>query len=39
MRVVAVGDLHGNFPTLWRLLRAEGLADAALRPTEALRFG
>ncbi|WP_038047410.1 metallophosphoesterase [Thermus caliditerrae] len=39
MRVVAVGDLHGNFPTLWRILRAEGLADAHLRPTEALRSG
>jgi hypothetical protein len=39
MRVIAVGDLHANFPALWRILKAEGLADAALRPTEALRFG
>jgi len=39
MRVIAVGDLHGNFPALWRLLKAEGLADAALRPTAGLRSG
>jgi hypothetical protein len=39
MRVIAVGDLHANFPALWRILKAEGLADAALRPTEALRSG
>ncbi len=39
MRVIAVGDLHGNFPALWRLLKAEGLADAHLRPTAALRAG
>ncbi len=39
MRVIAVGDLHGNFPALWRLLKAEGLADAHLRPTAALRTG
>ncbi|AEV15806.1 hypothetical protein TCCBUS3UF1_7580 [Thermus sp. CCB_US3_UF1] len=39
MRVVAVGDLHGNFPALWRLLRLEGLADPLLQPTEELRSG
>lgn len=39
MRVVALGDLHANFPLLWRILRREGLADEGFRPTEALRSG
>lgn len=39
MRIVAVGDLHANLPALWRILRAEGLADAGLRPTEELLSG
>lgn len=39
MRIVAVGDLHANFPTLWRVLRAEGLLGPSFRPTEALRAG
>ncbi|MDM7324744.1 MAG: metallophosphoesterase, partial [Thermus sp.] len=28
MRIIAIGDLHANFPALWRILKAEGLADA-----------
>ncbi len=39
MRVVALGDLHGKFPLLWRILRREGLADEGFHPTEALRSG
>ncbi|GAB5601958.1 metallophosphoesterase [Thermus sp. FJN-A] len=39
MRVIAVGDLHGNFPALWRILKAEGLADPGLKPSEELRSG
>ena len=31
MRVVALGDLHANFPLLWRILRREGLADEGFR--------
>lgn len=39
MRVIAIGDLHGNFATLWRILKGEGLATPALEPTEALASG
>ncbi|MDM7325431.1 MAG: metallophosphoesterase [Thermus sp.] len=39
MRIIAIGDLHANFPALWRILKAEGLADAGLRPTEELLSG
>ncbi len=39
MRVIALGDLHANFPALWRLLRAEGLAGPGFRPTPLLKEG
>ncbi|GLV47535.1 metallophosphoesterase [Thermus sp. LT1-2-5] len=39
MRVVAIGDLHANFPAFWRILKAEGLVDGSFKPTPALRFG
>ncbi|GAA6733787.1 metallophosphoesterase [Thermus oshimai] len=39
MRIVAVGDLHANFPALWRILKAEGLLGPTFQPTEALRSG
>ncbi|MGQ9691994.1 MAG: metallophosphoesterase [Thermaceae bacterium] len=39
MRVLALGDLHALFPTLWRILRKEGAATPHLTPTEEVREG
>jgi hypothetical protein len=39
MRVLALGDLHALFPTLWRILRKEGAATPDLRPTEEVLSG
>ncbi|GGM97924.1 metallophosphoesterase [Thermus composti] len=39
MRVVAIGDLHANFPAFWRVLRREGLLDEAFRPSLPLLRG
>lgn len=39
MKVLALGDLHALFPTLWRILKKEGAATPELRPTEEVRAG
>ncbi|MER3602822.1 MAG: metallophosphoesterase [Thermus sp.] len=39
MRVLALGDLHALFPTLWRILKKEGAATPELKPTEEVRTG
>mgnify|MGYP001243162259 CR=1 FL=1 len=39
VKIVAIGDVHGNWPTLWRVLRASGAADNEYRPSPALRDG
>ena len=39
IKVVAIGDVHGMWGELWRVLRASHAADAQFRPTAAVLEG
>jgi hypothetical protein len=39
IKIVAVGDVHGMWPELWRVLRAASVATPAYQPTEAVVSG
>ena len=39
IKVIAVGDVHGMWPELWRVLKATAASSHAFEPTEAVRSG
>lgn len=39
IKVIAIGDVHGQWPELWRVLRAASAATATLEPTQAVMEG
>ena len=39
IKVVAIGDIHGQWPELWRALKSAGVCDSSLEPTPALSEG
>lgn len=39
IKVVAVGDVHGQWPELWRVLKAASACDANLKATPAVQEG
>lgn len=39
MKVIAIGDVHGQWPELWRVLKAAAAATPALEPTPAVIEG
>lgn len=39
IKVIAIGDLHAEFPKLWRALKASYAADEQLMPTRPVREG
>lgn len=39
IKVVAIGDVHGQWAELWRALKSAAVCDANFEPTEALREG
>jgi hypothetical protein len=39
IKVIAIGDVHGQWPELWRVLKASAACDAQYRPTTAVLEG
>ncbi len=39
IKVIAIGDVHGMWPELWRVLKASAASTPGFQPTEALRSG
>ena len=39
IKVIAIGDVHGQWPELWRVLKAASACDAHYRPTTAVVEG
>ncbi len=39
MKVIAIGDVHGQWPELWRVLKASAAATPTLEPSPALMEG
>lgn len=39
IKVIAIGDVHGMWPELWRVLRASAACTSSYEPTELVRSG
>lgn len=39
IKVVAIGDVHGQWAEVWRALKSAAVCDSSFQPTEALREG
>ena len=39
IKVIAIGDVHGQWPELWRVLKAAAAATPTLEPTPAVVEG
>ena len=39
IKVIAIGDIHGQWPEMWRALKASNACDNKLEPTEAVKQG
>ena len=39
IKVIAIGDVHGMWPELWRVLKATAASSHTFEPTEAVRSG